>query len=369
METEGAIVWEYGADYSVETIELDPPRAGEVQVRVVASGMCHSDDHLRTGDLPGALPQVSGHEGAGVVEEVGSGVTTVAPGDHVVFSFIPACGQCPSCATGHSNLCDLGAILMQGQQLDGTKRHHARGRDLFTLCCLGTFSKRTVVNQASCVKVPDYIPLDRACLLGCGVTTGWGSAVHAADIRPGQNVAVIGAGGIGSSAIQGARLSGAERIFAIDPVEFKRDQAMKFGATHAFADVHDAFGPIQEVTWGRMCDRVVCAMDIGRGDLIAPIMQLTAKRGRVVATNIHLYSEDSVKISMIDLTLMEKQLVGSLYGSANPRFDIPKLIELYEQGQLNLDDMVTATYKLGDINECYRDMLAGKNIRGVLLYD
>ena len=141
MQTEAAIVWEYGADYSVEPIELDPPGTGEVLVRMAASGMCHSDDHLRTGDLPGALPQVAGHEGAGVVEEVGPGVTLVQPGDHVVFSFIPACGVCPSCATGHSNLCDLGAMLMQGTQLDGTRRHHARDQDIYTLCCLGTFSR------------------------------------------------------------------------------------------------------------------------------------------------------------------------------------------------------------------------------------
>ena len=226
-----------------------------------------------------------------------------------------------------------------------------------------------VVNQASCVKIPDYIPLDRACLLGCGVTTGWGSAVHAAGTSPGDNVVVLGVGGIGASAIQGARLAGAERIFAIDPVASKREVAPTFGATHAFASIEEAFGPIRYITWGRMCDRVVCAMGIGRGDLMASIMTLAAKRGRVVVTNIHMFSETTVNLSMIDLTLMEKQVVGSLFGSANARYDIPKLIELYEQGQLNLDDMVTSTYKLEDINQCYRDMLAGKNVRGVLVYE
>jgi S-(hydroxymethyl)glutathione dehydrogenase/alcohol dehydrogenase len=369
VETEGAIIWEYGGKWSVETIELDPPRTGEVLVRLVASGMCHSDEHLRSGDLPGPLPQVGGHEGAGVVEAVGPEVTLVAPGDHVVFSFVPACGRCPSCASGHSNLCDLGAILLQGRQLDGTIRHRARGRELFALCCLGTFARHTVVNQSSCVKVPDHVPLDRVCLLGCGVTTGWGSSVHAAGVQPGHDVAVIGVGGIGVGALQGARLAGAARIFAVDPLESKRAAALRFGATHAFATVEEAFGPVNEITWGRMCDRVVCAAGLGRGDLMPAILRLAGKRGRVVVTNLHRADERSIDISMVDLTLMEKQVVGSLFGSANPRVDIPTLVGLYESGQLDLDGMVTTTYSLDQINECTEDMLEGRNIRGVMLLD
>ncbi|MGH9094609.1 MAG: alcohol dehydrogenase catalytic domain-containing protein, partial [Acidimicrobiales bacterium] len=220
METRAAILWEQHTDWSVEPIELDPPKEGEVLVELAASGMCHSDEHLVTGDLPGILPIIGGHEGGGTVLEVGPGVAGIAPGDHVVFGFIPACGHCPSCASGHSNLCDVGASLMIGRQLDGTARHHARGQDLQTMVCLGTFGQHTVVNQASCVKIADDLPLDRACLVGCGVTTGWGSAVYAAEVEPGDNVAVIGVGGIGINAIQGARLAGAERIFGVDPVAF-----------------------------------------------------------------------------------------------------------------------------------------------------
>jgi NDMA-dependent alcohol dehydrogenase len=369
METEAAILWEPHTDWSVEPIELDPPRAGEVLVRLAASGMCHSDEHLVTGDLAAWLPIIGGHEGAGTVEEVGPEVSGLAPGDHVVFGFIPACGQCPPCATGHSNLCDVGGTLMIGRQMDGTARHHARGQDLATMVCLGTFSKYTVVNQASCVKILDDIPLDKACLVGCGVTTGWGSSVYAADVRPGENVAVIGIGGIGASAIQGARLAGAERIFAIDPVELKRTLAPQFGATHTAPSVEEAFALIQEETWGRMCDKVICAMGVGSGALMSAILNLTAKRGRVVVTNIHPAAEDTVKMSLLDLTLMEKQVVGSIFGSANMRADIPKLLKLYRDGQLDLDSMVTATYKLGDINQGYQDMRDGKNIRGVLMYD
>jgi NDMA-dependent alcohol dehydrogenase len=369
MQTEAAILWETHADWSVEPIELDPPPEGEVLVRLAASGLCHSDEHLVTGDIPGSLPVIGGHEGSGTIEEVGPGVHGLAPGDHVVFGFVPACGECPSCATGHSNLCDLGAIIMLGRQLDGTSRHHARGQDLRTMVCLGTFSKYTVVNQASCVKILDDIPLDKAGLVGCGVTTGWGSSVYAGEVGPGDNVAVIGVGGIGVAAIQGARLAGVERIFAIDIVESKRDLAPQFGATHTAASIEEAFELIRQETWGRMCDQVICAMSLGSGALMASILALTAKRGRVVVTNVHPRFETEITMSMSDLTRMEKQIVGSVFGSSNIRYDIPKLLKLYRDGQLDLDSMITTTYKLGDINLGYPDMRDGKNVRGVLIYD
>jgi NDMA-dependent alcohol dehydrogenase len=369
MQTEAAILWGQNTEWSVEPIDLDPPKEGEVLVKLGASGMCHSDEHLVTGDLGGIYPIIGGHEGAGVVQEVGPGVSDLKPGDHVVFGFIPACGHCPSCARGRSNLCDNGAALLMGVQLDGTSRHHARGQDINVMVCLGTFGKYTVVNQMSCVKIPDDVPLDLACLVGCGVTTGWGSSAYAAEVQPGDNVAVIGVGGIGAAAIQGARLAGADRIFAIDPVPLKRQLAPGFGATHTYNTVADALEPIREETWGRMCDKVVCAMGVGDGQLIASIMGLTAKHGRVVVTNIHPMSETDVTLSLCDLTLMEKQIVGTIFGSANIRYDIPHLLQLYRLGQLDLDNMVTNRYKLGDINQGYQDMRDGKNIRGVLVYD
>src|ERR1700684_2303066 len=166
MQTEAAILWEPRTDWSVEPIELDPPRHGEVLVKLAASGMCHSDEHLVTGDLGGIFPIIGGHEGAGVVQEVGPGVEGLAPGDHVVFGFIPACGHCPSCARGRSNLCDNGAALLIGLDAGGTSRPHARDQDLATMVCLGTFGKYTVANQMSCVKIPDDIPLELACLVG-----------------------------------------------------------------------------------------------------------------------------------------------------------------------------------------------------------
>ena len=371
MKTKAAVLWEVGAPWSIEEIELDPPKAGEVLVKMVASGMCHSDEHLTTGDLPAMLPVIGGHEGAGIVQEVGEGVTWLAPGDHVVFGFIPSCGKCPSCSNGHQNLCDLGAAMGLGRQItDGTSRHHAKGQDLSLMCMLGTFAHHTVVHESSCIKIDDDMPLDRACLLGCGVVTGWGSSVYAADVAPGDTVIVVGVGGIGANAVQGARLAGAKRIIAIDPVEFKREKAMEFGATHTAPSMAEALEMVRDLTWGTMANKVIMTMGVGDGSVLGEAMALTAKRGRVVVTNIHPAAEISgASISLLDLTLMEKQLVGSLFGSGNPRADIPKLMGLYREGKLDLDGLVTRTYPLEGVNQGYQDMRDGKNIRGVLVYD
>ncbi|MFM8626455.1 MAG: NDMA-dependent alcohol dehydrogenase [Actinomycetota bacterium] len=371
MKTKAAVLWELNAPWTIEEIDLDPPGPGEVLVRIAASGMCHSDEHLVTGDLPFGLPIIGGHEGAGVVEQVGEGVSWLAPGDHVVFGFIPSCGRCPSCSTGHQNLCDLGALMGIGRQIaDGTSRHHARGQDLGLMCLLGTFAHHTVVHEASCIKIEKDVPLDKACLLGCGVVTGWGSAVYAADVAPGDTVVVVGVGGIGANAIQGAKLAGAKRIIAIDPVEFKREKAMEFGATHTAASLEEALPLIQDITWGQMANKVIMTMGVGDGQVIGQAMAVTAKRGRVVVTNIHpAFEMGGANMSLLDLTLMEKQLVGSLFGSGNPRADIPKLLGLYREGRLDLDGLVTRTYPLEGINDGYQDMRDGRNIRGVLVYD
>lgn len=370
MRTKAAVLWHPNTPWSVEEIELDPPGPGEVLVKLAASGLCHSDEHLVTGDIPFALPIVGGHEGAGVVEQVGEGVSWVEVGDHVVFSFIPACGRCPSCSTGHQNLCDLGAVLGEGMQVsDGTSRHHARGEDLKIMCLLGSFAHHTVVNEASCVKIDPHVPLELACLLGCGVVTGWGSAVYAAEVAPGDTVVVIGVGGIGANALQGAKLAGAQSIIAIDPVGFKRDTAMKLGAGHVFSSIDEALPAVQELTRGRMANKVIMTMGVGSGQLLGSALALTAKRGRVVVTNIHPSAEYSAALSLLDLTLMEKQVVGAVFGSGNPRSDIPKLIDLYREGQIELEALVTNVYPLEGVNEGYAAMRAGSNIRGVLRFE
>ncbi|MFM8794884.1 MAG: NDMA-dependent alcohol dehydrogenase [Acidimicrobiales bacterium] len=374
-KSKAAVLWGLNQAWKIEEIEIHPPKTGEVLVHWKAAGLCHSDEHLVTGDLEGAtapLPTIGGHEGAGVVLEVGPGVFSVAPGDHVVFGFIPACGRCPSCSAGHSNLCDLGAITATGMQLsDGTSRHHDKdGNDLtLAIGALGTFAHHTVVHEASCIKIDKDLPLDRACLLGCGVVTGWGSAGYAADVKPGDTVAVVGCGGIGSNAIQGAKMAGAAVIAAIDPVEFKREKAMEFGATHTHASIQDALAALGETTWSRGFDKVIMTCGVGNGDVLGEAFWLGGKRSKIVVTNIHPVGEASIAIPAVFLTVFEKQLIGSLFGSGNPRKDIPRLLELYTQGQLDLDGLVTRTYPLEGINEGYADMNSGKNIRGVLVYE
>jgi NDMA-dependent alcohol dehydrogenase len=374
MRTQAAILWESKTDWSVEDIELDPPGAGEVLVRVAAAGLCHSEEHHVTGDVPFAAPMIGGHEGAGYVEQVGPGVTLVRPGDYIVFSSIPNCGRCPSCAQGRQNLCDVAAGIMAGQQIsDGTTRHHAgSGPDLTITCLVGCYARHTVVNEASVIPVDAGVPPQVACLTGCGVATGWGSSVYAGGVRPGDSVAVVGCGGLGSAAIQGARLAGARRVFAIDPVPFKRDKARGFGATHVAESVTAAFGQVREVTWGRMCDVVVLTMGTGRADLMDDILALAAKRGRVVVTNIYPVSDGRPVLalngtSFNGIAQWEKQVVGCIFGSVNSRADIPRLLGLYRDGLLDLDGMVTRTYPLEDINAGYQDMRDGKNIRGVLV--
>jgi NDMA-dependent alcohol dehydrogenase len=370
VKTKAAVLWEVQKPWSVEEIELDAPKEGEVLVKIAASGMCHSDEHLWTGDLPFELPLIGGHEGAGVVEEVGPGVTWLQPGDHVVFGFIPSCGRCPSCSTGHQNLCDYGDKLALGRQIsDGTARHHAQGKDLGLMCLLGTFAHHTVVHEASCIKIEKDIPLDRACLLGCGVVTGWGSAVYAADVQAGDTVVVVGIGGIGANAVQGAKLAGAKHVVAIDPLEFKREKAMEFGATHTAKSMTDAVEMLQDITWGRMANKVIMTMGVGNAMVMNEALALAAKRGRVVVTNIHPAEEMNAQMNFFDLTLMEKQVVGSLFGSGNPRADIPKLLNLYREGLLDLDNLVTKTYNLEGINDGYDAMREGTNIRGVMVYE
>ncbi|MCU4187456.1 NDMA-dependent alcohol dehydrogenase [Acidiferrimicrobium sp. IK] len=381
METRAAILWEPHTEWSVEDIELDEPRAGEVNVKLAASGLCHSDEHLMTGDMvlddaTAALvgieqfPVIGGHEGAGEVVEVGPGVTTIAPGDHVVLGFIPSCGRCPSCARGRQQLCDLGAFLLAGRQVgDLTARHHAKdGRDLGIMCCLGTFSPYTVVNEASCIKIEPDIPLDRAALVGCGVTTGWGSAVYAADVRAGDTVVVIGLGGIGMNAVQGAAFAGARHVVAVDPIESKRERSLVFGATHTAASIEEAQALVGELTWGANADRAILTAGVAEGKLVAPMMSLISKGGRAVVTAVAPIEQNQVDLNLFDLAMQRKELVGCIFGNANPRRDIPRLLRLYMDGRLKLDELVTNTYDLGHINEGYEDMRNGTNIRGVIAY-
>jgi S-(hydroxymethyl)glutathione dehydrogenase / alcohol dehydrogenase len=370
VKTKGALIWEFNQPWSIEEIEIGNPVKDEVKIQMEAAGMCHSDHHLVTGGIPmGGFPVLGGHEGAGIVTEVGPGVEDLAPGDHVVLSFIPSCGQCPTCQSGLRNLCDLGAGLLGGAAVsDGTFRIQARGENVFPMTLLGTFSPYMVVHRSSVVKIDESVPFEVAALVGCGVTTGYGSSVRTADIRPGEDVAIVGIGGVGMAALQGAVIAGARNIFAIDPVEWKRDQALKFGATHVYPDVFAAMGGIQEVTHGLMAHKVVVTVGELLGADVENYMILTAKGGTCVLTAIGSLLDNNVSLNLAMLTLMQKTIKGTIFGGGNPQFDIPQLLTMYQAGKLNLDDMITRQYKLEQINDGYKDMLDGRNIRGVIRF-
>jgi NDMA-dependent alcohol dehydrogenase len=285
MKTKAAVLWGVGQKWEVEDVDLDGPKEDEVLVKLTASGLCHSDYHLVTGELPAPpYPIVAGHEGAGVIAEVGPGVAGLAEGDHVVMSFLPACGQCAPCARGMSNLCDLGAILPVGGLIDGTCRFHARGQDVNQLLLLGTFSEYTVVPTASVIKLDDNVPLDKAALLGCGVTTGFGSVVRTGEAKAGDTVVVMGIGGVGINSVQAARIAGARNIVAIDPVDYKLTRAKEFGATHVASSVEEALPLVIDLTRGEKANVCVITVGVAHGEHVAQALSLIGKRGRVVQT-------------------------------------------------------------------------------------
>lgn len=370
MKTKGALIWEFNQPWSVEEIEIGDPRKDEVKIQMEAAGMCRSDHHLVTGDIPMAgFPVLGGHEGTGIVTEVGPGVDDFAPGDHVVLAFIPSCGKCPSCQAGMRNLCDLGAGLLAGESVtDGSFRIQARGQNVYPMTLLGTFSPYMVVHRSSVVKIDPSVPFEVACLVGCGVTTGYGSAVRTADVRPGDDVAIVGLGGVGMAALQGAVSAGARYVFAVEPVEWKRDQALKFGATHVYPDINAALMGIAEVTYGLMAQKVIITVGKLDGADVDSYLTITAKGGTCVLTAIGSLVDTQVTLNLAMLTLLQKNIQGTIFGGGNPHYDIPKLLSMYKAGKLNLDDMVTTAYKLEQINDGYQDMLNGKNIRGVIRY-
>lgn len=370
MKTKGALLWELNTPFRVDEIELGDPVADEVQIRMHAAGMCHSDYHLTTGATPIALPALGGHEGAGVITKVGRNVTGIEEGDHVILAFIPACGECPPCLKGFRSLCDRGALLLGGKAIaDGTSRVHSGGREVSPMNLLGTFAPYMTVHKDSVVKIDKDIPFETAAIMGCAVPTGFGSATNVAQVAPGETVVIVGVGGIGMSALQGAVISGAKTVIAIDPVEWKRDQAIKFGATHVYPSMAEAIGPMIDVTHGLMADKTIIAVGEMRGEYVEEAMILTAKTGTCVVTGMGSMMDADVKLNLFLFTMLQKTLKGNIFGGGSSHVETPKLIGLYKSGQLKIDEMITKTYTLDNINDGYQDMLDGKNIRGVVTFD
>lgn len=384
MKCKAAVLRGVGVDWEVTDIDLDPPHAGEVLVKMAYAGICHSDEHFHSGDavpdadmeammrasgvpVPEWFPLLGGHEGAGVVAEVGPGVTSLKPGDHVAVSFLPACGDCRFCVTGQTYLCDVGAdIYGKGMTTDGTRRRHLGDEDLMAMMQLGTFAEYIVASERSLVKVHDWIPLEAASLVSCGVTTGFGSGSVAAGTQPGDTVVVVGVGGVGMNAVQGARSAGAKHIVAVDVNAFKREAAPGFGATHTAVDTGAALALVKELTWGVMADRVILTPGVLPSDMVLIAMMLLRKGGTCVLTGVAKVSDLMVPLVLTDLVYSCKTLKGVLYGELNPREAMPRLLSMYEAGDLKLDELITRRYPLDDINDAMRDLREGNTIRGVI---
>jgi S-(hydroxymethyl)glutathione dehydrogenase / alcohol dehydrogenase len=350
--------------YSVEELSIDPPKAGEIKIKMKATGVCHSDLSVINGILPLPLPSVLGHEGAGIVEELGEGVTRFEVGDHVVLSFIPSCGHCNDCRNFRPHLCN--SAQLTGKMLDDTARvHTTEGEDVNVMQFLGCMAQYAVVPEVSAVKIDKDIPFNIAALVGCGVMTGIGAAINTAKVEPGSTVVVFGCGGIGLSIIQGATLAGAGKIIGVDLADNKLEMAKHFGATHVInSDKEDPIANIHELTNGG-ADYAFEAVGV------AKLMELTydavRRGGTAVIVGVGPLTE-TVSFNALLLSLSAKTIKGCLYGDSNPSVDFPKLLELYKAGKLNLDDMVSQTYSIDEAPQAFEDMKNNANARGVIVY-
>jgi len=361
MRTRSAIFYEAQQPISVEDVELDGPKAGEVLVRVVATGACHSDYHAVDGHIKSAtVPMVMGHEAAGVVEEVGQGVTAFGPGDHVVFAIRPMCGKCKYCSSNRWNLCN-GIVKEPGLMVDGTSRFKKLdGSTLYHN--LATFSKHTVVPEWNLVKVQNDIPIEKLASIGCAVVTGVGAVVNTAQVKEGSTVAVWGCGGVGLNVIQGAAIAGASKIIAIDVADSKFPFAKKFGATHTIdALKNDPVEAVHELTGGG-ADYTFEV--IGKPPTLRQAYDLTCPGGTACMVGVPPTGGE-VSIPMGPLFL-DRKLIGSSAGTGSPRVDFPWFIELYRQGRLKLDELQSRERPLDEINEAFEDMLSGEVARTIV---
>lgn len=346
---------------SVDPLEVRGPRDGEVLVRLGAAGVCHSDLHAITGDLPMPLPCVLGHEGAGVVEAVGAGVDRVHKGDHVVLNWVPYCGSCWYCQSGNQYLCQQGYVKAMGAEV-----FHRNGTIVAQFAGVGSMAEYTVVPEVACIPIDADIPLDRACLIGCGVMTGVGAVINTARVAPGQSVAVFGAGGVGLNVIQGAVLAGANPIIAVDLNPKKLELAKQFGATHTVnGGTTDPVAAIEELTGGIGADYAFEV--IGRPEVVTQAFNAVRRGGKAVVVGVPP-STAMVSVPGMLLPLAEKSLLGSLYGSANMARDVPRLIGLYRAGRLKLDELITRRYKIAQVSEAFSALEKGEVARGVIMF-
>jgi len=366
MQMQAALLTEAHTPFRIETVTLAPPKAGEVLVKVAASGICHSDWHVVEGATRYPMPIIAGHEGAGIVEAVGDGVTQLKSGAPVTLSWRPACGECFYCQHNQVNLCETYTpALRAGLQLDGTSRLSWQGQRVHIFSGLGCFAEYVVVPQQSCVPIRADMPLEVAALVGCAVATGLGAAMYTAAVRPGESVAVYGAGGVGLNIIQGARLCGADPIIAVDTQQAKMDIAREFGASHSLMSDEHTVDAIRRLTGGRGADHVFESVGLPKLQELA----LDALRPGGTLTLVGLSPMGTgTNLPGAIITRSEKTIRGSYYGTVNPRRDFARFIDLYLANKLKLDELVTRRYRLDEINEAYAAMLGGEVARGVIVF-
>ena len=344
------------------------PGPGQVRVRVAAAGVCHSDLSVTSGNLPIPLPAIPGHEGAGVVEAVGEGVTRVRVGDHVVFNWVASCGHCFYCDSGRPDICDTAFELqVTGTLSDGSHRFSLEGEPIGYFSAVSCFAEATVVSETSVIPIRRDVPLDRAALVGCAVMTGHGAVMKTAKVQPGSSVVVIGCGGVGLNVIQGAKLAGAAKIIAIDKIPAKLERARRFGATHTVdtSESDDPFTPVLDLTEGRGADYAFEV--IGRPETIALAYGLVRKAGMAVVVGVAPPHEE-VSINAFSLPSQTKVLTGTWYGQAVPDVDIPQILDLYMEGKIDLDGLITGTYPLDEINEAFEALRSGQAVRSIIRF-
>lgn len=351
-----------------DDVEVEAPHAGEIKIRMGASGVCHSDLSMQNGTMMAAAPIVLGHEGAGIVEEVGEGVTNLEPGDHVVVSWVPQCGDCFFCNRDQGYLCEnANAALATGGLLDGTTRFMSQGAPLFQMAASGTFSEVSIIPAIGAVKIPNDLDMKIAALIGCGVLTGTGAAMNTANIREGDTVAVVGCGGVGLNVIQGARIAGAGEIIAIDMNETKLQLAKEFGATATVnASQADAVSQVMEMTGQRGAD--VAFEVIGLQQTIDQTITMVRRGGQAILVGVPKMDAMVTLPAFFGVVLAEKTIKGCWYGSSNVQKDVPKLIELYKKGDLKLDELISRTISLDQVNEAFDAMKTGEVARTVIEY-
>jgi len=367
MKAKAAILFEVGQKLELRDVEVQPPQAGEVLVRMAAGGVCHSDLHVMTGHLVASLPAILGHEGSGIVADVGPGVTSVKPGDHVIPLWRLSCGTCEYCSDGRPALCPEGTqIRMTGRLLDGSTRFTLDGQEIKHFAGVSSFAEYSVIPARAVLKIPEDFPLDRAALLGCAVITGVGAVFNCARVRPGSSVAVFGAGGIGLNVIQGAAIAGAEKIIAVDILPNKLEFARQFGATHTInGSTANAVEQIRALTDGKGVEYAFEA--IGLPATMRQAYDSLRKRGMAVVVGVTPMTAE-VSVPVMSLVYEERILTGSVYGSSRPSIDIPKLIALYRTGKLKLDELLTRRYPFAQINEAYDALERGEVARSIVTF-